>query len=46
MRTGELGWKGRGFAKANCVEADGKLVILDENGVIYLAEVQNGPCRR
>ena len=26
-----------GFGKANCVEADGKLVILDEDGVLYLA---------
>lgn len=38
IRTGEVGWKQRGFAKANCVEADGRLVILDENGVFYLAE--------
>ncbi|MEJ2085856.1 MAG: PQQ-binding-like beta-propeller repeat protein [Acidobacteriota bacterium] len=35
--TGEIGWKKRGFAKANCVGADGKLVILDENGMLYLA---------
>lgn len=38
VRTGEIGWRERGFAKANCVEADGKLVILDEDGVLYLAE--------
>ena len=38
IRTGELSWKVRGFAKANCVEADGMLVILDEDGVLYLAE--------
>ena len=37
MRTGEIGWRERGFAKANTVEADGKLVILDEDGVLYLA---------
>jgi hypothetical protein len=37
VRTGEIGWRERGFAKANCVEADGKLVILDEDGVLYLA---------
>ncbi len=37
IRTGEIGWRERGFAKANCVEADGKLVILDEDGVLYLA---------
>jgi len=37
LRTGEIGWRRRGLGKANCVEADGKLVILDENGVLYLA---------
>jgi len=37
IRTGELGWRERGFAKANCVEADGKLVILGEDGMLYLA---------
>ncbi len=37
VRTGENGWRRRGFAKANVVEADGKLVILDEDGVLYLA---------
>jgi len=36
-RTGEIGWRERGIARANCVEADGKLIILDENGVLYLA---------
>ena len=37
LRTGEIGWRERGFGKANCVEADGKLIILDEDGVLYLA---------
>ena len=37
VRTGEIGWRERGFAKANCVLADGKLVILDEDGALYLA---------
>jgi outer membrane protein assembly factor BamB len=37
IRTGEIGWRERGFAKANCVEADGKLIILDEDGMLYLA---------
>jgi len=37
IRTGEIGWRKRGFAKANTVEADGQLVILDEDGVLYLA---------
>jgi outer membrane protein assembly factor BamB len=36
MRTGEIGWRERGFSKANCLKADGKLVILDEDGVLYL----------
>ncbi len=36
-RTGEIGWRKRGFAKANVVAAGGKLVILDEDGVLYLA---------
>jgi hypothetical protein len=33
-RTGEIGWRERGFARANCVEAAGNLVILDEEGVL------------
>ncbi len=37
IRTGETAWKKRGFGKANCIEADGRLIILDENGVLYLA---------
>jgi outer membrane protein assembly factor BamB len=37
IRTGEIGWKLRGFAKANCVGVDDKLVILDEDGTLYLA---------
>jgi len=36
-RTGEIVWRERGMAKANCVAADGKLVILDEQGTLYLA---------
>jgi outer membrane protein assembly factor BamB len=37
MRTGEIGWRERGMAKANVVWADGKLLILDEDGKLYLA---------
>jgi len=37
VRTGEIAWRERGMAKANCIEADGKLLILDEDGVLYLA---------
>ena len=32
IRTGEIGWRERGFAKANCIMADGRLYILDEDG--------------
>ena len=37
LKTGEIAWKRRGFAKANCVAADGKILILDEDGVLSLA---------
>jgi outer membrane protein assembly factor BamB len=39
IRTGEVAWRERGIARANCVAADGKLVILDEDGMLYLASV-------
>jgi len=37
IRTGEIAWRERGFAKANCVLADGRLIILDEDGNLALA---------
>jgi outer membrane protein assembly factor BamB len=37
IRTGEIGWRKRGFAKANTLDVDGQLLILDEDGVLYLA---------
>ena len=37
IKTGEIAWRKRGFAKANCLYADGKLIILDEDGTLYLA---------
>ncbi len=40
VKTGETLWRERGFAKANCLYADGKLVILDENGDLALAEAK------
>jgi outer membrane protein assembly factor BamB len=36
IKTGEIAWRKRGYAKANCVAADGRLFILDEDGVLYL----------
>jgi outer membrane protein assembly factor BamB len=39
VRTGELAWQERGLAKATAVLADGKLVLLDEEGTLALASV-------
>lgn len=39
MRTGKTAWRQRGFKKANSVYADGKMIILDENGQLALAKV-------
>ncbi len=36
VKTGEIAWRKRGFAKANCVGAGDHLVILDEDGKLYL----------
>jgi outer membrane protein assembly factor BamB len=37
MKTGELAWRERGFAKSNCLLADGRLIVLDEDGNLALA---------
>jgi outer membrane protein assembly factor BamB len=37
LADGRLKWRQRGFAKATLLLADGKLVILDENGVLAIA---------
>ena len=36
VRTGEVAWQDRSFPKANFVYADGKLILLDEDGVLAL----------
>ena len=36
IRTGEIAWRERGYGKANVVAADGKLIILDEDGQLCL----------
>jgi outer membrane protein assembly factor BamB len=46
VRTGEVAWQERGFSRANLVHADGKLVILDEDGQLALAEVSPGGLKR
>ena len=38
VRTGELRWSVRGFPNANFLHADGKLIILDEDGWLSLAK--------
>lgn len=37
LKTGKPAWRKRGFAKANLLYADGKLIILDEEGHLALA---------
>jgi outer membrane protein assembly factor BamB len=37
MKTGEVAWRERGFAKATIVQVDGKIIILDEDGQLAIA---------
>lgn len=37
IRTGEIAWRTRDFARANVLLADGRLIILDEDGNLGLA---------
>ena len=37
IKTGEQRWSARGFPNANFIQADGKLIILDEDGWLVLA---------
>ncbi|MBU0717473.1 MAG: PQQ-binding-like beta-propeller repeat protein [Planctomycetes bacterium] len=39
IKTGEVAWRERGFKKATCVYADGKVVLLDEDGTLALVTV-------
>jgi outer membrane protein assembly factor BamB len=38
-KTGDVLWQDRTFSKANFVYADGKLIVLDEDGNLALAQV-------
>ena len=38
LSTGEVGWRARGFAKANVIGAGDYLLILDEDGKLALAK--------
>ncbi len=37
VKTGDLLWRQRGFAKSTCLYADGRFIILDEDGQLALA---------
>jgi len=37
IKDGKVAWRERGFSKATTVLADGKLIILDEDGQLGLA---------
>jgi outer membrane protein assembly factor BamB len=39
VKTGEVAWRDRSFPKTNFVYADGKFVILDEDGSLAIATV-------
>ena len=39
IRTGAVAWQDRSFARAQLLHADGKLVVLDEDGTLGLATV-------
>lgn len=41
MKTGTVAWQDRSFARAQLLYADGKLVILDEDGTLGLATVSS-----
>jgi outer membrane protein assembly factor BamB len=38
LRSGEVAWQQRGFAKAQLLGADDKLILLDEDGTLALIE--------
>jgi outer membrane protein assembly factor BamB len=39
LKTGEIAWQDRAFARAQLLYADGKLIVLDEEGTLGLATV-------
>jgi outer membrane protein assembly factor BamB len=39
MKTGRIAWQDRSFARAQLLYADGKLVVLDEDGTLGVATV-------
>ena len=51
MKTGRIAWQDRTFSRAHLLYADGKLILLDEDGTLYLQRsvvrnsVNLGSCR-
>jgi outer membrane protein assembly factor BamB len=39
MKTGRIAWQDRSFSRAQLLHADGKLVVLDEDGTLGIATV-------
>jgi outer membrane protein assembly factor BamB len=39
MKTGRIGWRQRGFAKAELLWADGKFILADEDGTLALCRM-------
>ncbi len=39
IESGELAWRNRDVGKATSIYADGKMIILNESGTLYLAKV-------
>lgn len=38
-KTGAIAWQDRGFARAQLLYADNKLIVLDEDGTLAIANV-------
>lgn len=38
LKDGEIAWRERGFKKTTCIFADGKMILLDEDGQLALAK--------
>ncbi len=39
LKTGAIAWKERSIGKATCVYGDDKMIILDEDGTLYLTAI-------
>lgn len=39
IKSGDLAWKNRAVGKATSIYADGKMIILNEDGMLFLAKV-------